>query len=70
MTKAQYIASLQADKSQYAANGLMTNQMANVAVKIDRTAGGITPSQHVNVAKTYTNTYVQAADQLEGIKAS
>jgi NitT/TauT family transport system substrate-binding protein len=69
VTKAQYIASLQADKSQYAANGLMTNSMANVAVKIDRTAGGITPSQHVNVSSTYTNSFVEAADTLEGIKA-
>ncbi len=47
----------------------MTNTMANVAIKIDRAAGVITPSQHVNVAKTYTNSYVQA-DKLEGIKAS
>ena len=68
VTKAQYIASLQADKGQYAPNGLMTSKMANVAIRIDRTAGGITPSQHVNVAKTYTNTFVQAADKLEGIK--
>jgi NitT/TauT family transport system substrate-binding protein len=70
VTRAQYISSLAADKGQFAPNGLMTNTMANVAIRIDRSAGVITPSQHVNVAKTYTNTYVQAADKLEGIKAS
>ena len=69
VTRAQYIASLAADKGQFAPNGLMTSTMANVAVRIDRTAGGITPSQHVNVAKTYTNSYVIQADKLEGIKA-
>jgi hypothetical protein len=70
VTRAQYVASLQADKGQYATNGLMTNQMANVAIRIDRTAGGITPSQHVNVPKTYTNAFVIKADKLEGVKAS
>ncbi|HWD70178.1 MAG TPA: ABC transporter substrate-binding protein, partial [Solirubrobacteraceae bacterium] len=70
VTKAQYIASLNADKGQFAPNGLMTNKMANVAIKIDKTAGAIPAGKKINVAKTYTNTYVQAADKLEGIKAS
>jgi NitT/TauT family transport system substrate-binding protein len=69
VTRAQYILSLAADKGQFAPNGLMTSTMANVAIRIDRTAGGITPSQHVDVAETYTNSYVQAADTLEGISA-
>jgi NitT/TauT family transport system substrate-binding protein len=69
VTRAQYIESLNADKGQFAPNGLMTSTMANVAIRIDRTAGGITPSQKVNVATTYTNSYVQAADKLEGISA-
>src|SRR5579875_938350 len=68
VTRAQYVSSLAADKGQFAPNGLMTSKMANVAIKIDRAAGVITPSQHVNVAKTYTNSYVQTADKLEGIK--
>lgn len=70
VTKAQYIESLNADKGQYAANGLMTNTMANVAVKIDKVAGGIPAGKKINLSKTYTNTFVQAADKLEGIKAS
>ncbi len=70
VTRAQYIASLQADKSQYAVNGLMPANAPQVAIRIDRTAGGITPSQHVNVKKTYTNGFVKVADQLEGIKVS
>jgi NitT/TauT family transport system substrate-binding protein len=68
VTKAQYIASLNADKGQYAPNGLMTNTMANVAIKIDKVAGGIPAGKKINVAKTYTNAFVQAADTLEGIK--
>ncbi len=70
VTKAQYIASLNADKGQYAPNGLMTNTMANIAVKIDKVAGGIPAGKKINLAKTYTNTFVQAANKLEGIKAS
>jgi NitT/TauT family transport system substrate-binding protein len=70
VTKAQYIESLNADKGQFAPNGLMTNTMANVAIKIDKTAGGIPAGKKINLATTYTNTYVQAADKLEGIKAS
>jgi NitT/TauT family transport system substrate-binding protein len=68
VTKAQYIASLNADKGQYAPNGLMSSTMANVAIKIDKVAGGIPANKQINVAKTYTNTFVQAADKLEGIK--
>jgi NitT/TauT family transport system substrate-binding protein len=70
VTRAQYIQSLNADKGQFAPNGLMTNTMANVAIKIDRVAGGIPAGKKINVAKTYTNSYVQVADKLEGIKAS
>lgn len=70
VTRAQYIQSLAADKSQFAPNGLMPPNAPTVAVKIDRAAGVITPSQHVNLAKTYTNSYVIAADRREGIKAS
>ncbi len=44
VTRAQYISSLEADKGQFAPNGLMTNTMANVAIRIDRAAGVITPA--------------------------
>jgi len=63
--KAQYISSLNADKAQFAPNGLMTASLAGTAVKVDRAAGVIKSSQHVNLSTTYTNTYVQAADKLE-----
>ena len=68
VTKAQYISSLNADKGQFAPNGLMTNTMANVAIKIDKTAGAIPGGKKINVAQTYTNSFVKAADKLEGIK--
>jgi NitT/TauT family transport system substrate-binding protein len=67
VTRATYIASLAADKSQFMPTGLMPAGAPALAVAIDRTAGVITPSQHVNLATTYTNQYVLAADKLEGI---
>jgi NitT/TauT family transport system substrate-binding protein len=68
VTKAQYISSLNADKGQFAPNGLMTHTMANVAIKIDKTAGAIPAGKKINLAATYTNSFVKAADKLEGIK--
>lgn len=67
VTKAQYISSLAADKSQFMPTGMMPAGAPALAVSIDRTAGNITSSQHINLATTYTNKYVQAADKLEGI---
>lgn len=67
VTKAQYISSLAADKSQFMPTGVMPAGAPRLAVAIDRTAGVITPSQHVNLATTYTNKFVLAADHLEGI---
>ncbi|HWE33213.1 MAG TPA: ABC transporter substrate-binding protein [Solirubrobacteraceae bacterium] len=67
VTKATYISSLAADKSQFMPTGVMPAGAPALAVAIDRTAGVLTPSQHVNLATTYTNKYVQVADKLEGI---
>jgi NitT/TauT family transport system substrate-binding protein len=67
VTKATYISSLAADKSQFMPTGIMPAGAPALAVAIDRTAGVITPSQKVNLATTYTNQYVLAADKLEGI---
>ncbi len=67
VTKQAYISSLAADKSQFMPTGIMPAGSPALAVAIDRTAGVITPSQHVNLATTYTDKYVIAADKLEGI---
>ena len=67
VTKAAYISSLAADKSQFMPTGIMPAGAPAVAVAIDRTAGVITPSQHVDLSTTYTDKYVQVADKLEGI---
>jgi NitT/TauT family transport system substrate-binding protein len=67
VTKALYISSLAADKSQFMPTGIMPAGAPQLAVAIDRTAGVIAPSQQVNIAATYTNKYVLAADKLEGI---
>jgi NitT/TauT family transport system substrate-binding protein len=68
VTRATYISSLAADKSQFMPTGVMPASAPALAVSIDRTAGNLTPSQHVNLATTYTNSFVNVADQLEGIK--
>ena len=67
VTKAQYISSLAADKSQFAANGLMPANAPQTAIAIDRAAGVIAPGKQINVASTYTNKYVQAADKQLGL---
>ena len=67
VSRATYISSLAADKSQFMPTGIMPAGAPALAVAIDRTAGVITGSQHVNLATTYTNKYVEAADKLEGI---
>lgn len=67
VTKAEYISSLAADKSQFMPTGMMPAGAPALAVSIDRTAGVITKSQNVNLATTYTDKYVTAADKLEGI---
>lgn len=68
VTRAQYIASLTKDKSQFMPTGIMPSGAPALAVKIDRIAGVLTPSQHVNLSKTYTNAFVVKADKQLGIK--
>ena len=67
VTKAQYISSLAADKSQFAPNGMMPPGAPETAIAIDRAAGVIPAGKQINVASTYTDKYVQAADTQLGI---
>ncbi len=67
VTKAQYISSLNADKSQFAPNGLMPAGAPQTAIAIDKAAGVITAGKQINIGTTYTNKYVQVADKQLGI---
>ena len=65
-TRASYIKTLAADKSQFLPNGLMPASGPGTALAIDKFAGNV--SKPVTLATTWTNSYVQKALKLEGIK--
>lgn len=69
VSRATYISSLAADKSQFMPTGLMPAGAPQLAVAIDRAAGVLTAAQaaHIDYATTYTDKYVKAADKLEHI---
>ena len=69
VSRATYISSLAADKSQYMPTGLMPAGAPQLAVAIDKAAGVLTPAQaaHINYRTTYTDKYVKIADKLEHI---
>jgi len=69
VSRATYISSLAADKSQFMPNGLMPAGAPQLAVAIDRAAGVLTPAQakRIDYATTYTDKYVKVADRLEHI---
>ncbi|MGH2907868.1 MAG: ABC transporter substrate-binding protein [Solirubrobacteraceae bacterium] len=70
VSRATYISSLAADKSQFMPTGLMPAGAPQLAVAIDRAAGVLTPAQakHIDYATTYTDKYVKVADKLEHIQ--
>jgi len=63
-TKADYIAALAQDKGQFLPDGMMPASGPKIIYAIDKLAGIITGP--VNLAETYTNSYVIAANKLEG----
>jgi NitT/TauT family transport system substrate-binding protein len=63
-TKADYISALAKDKGQFLPDGMLPASGAQTAYKIDKFAGNITTP--VNLADTYTNSFVIAANKLEG----
>ena len=64
-TKADYIAALSTDMGQFGSNGMMPADGPPTVEKIEQFVGNI--SGPVDLSKTYTNTFVQAAMQQEGI---
>ena len=71
VSKATYISSLAADKSQFMPTGLMPAGAPQLAVAIDKAAGVLTSAQaaHIDYGTTYTDKYVKIADKLEHIHA-
>jgi len=64
ITKADYISALAQDKTQFLPDGMMPASGPQTIYAIDKLAGVITGP--VNLAETYTNSYVIAANKLEG----
>jgi len=64
VTKAEYVSALAEDKTQFLPDGIMPSSGPGVVEAIGRTAGTITGS--VDIATTYTNSFAQAANKLEG----
>jgi NitT/TauT family transport system substrate-binding protein len=63
-TKADYISELAQDKGQFLPDGMMPASGPATVEAIGRTAGTITGP--VNLPVTYTNSFVEAANKLEG----
>ncbi len=63
-TKAAYTAELATDKGQFLADGMMPAGAPQTALAIDKYAGNIT--KPANITPTYTNSFVIAANKLEG----
>ena len=63
-TKADYVAALSTDMGQFGSNGMMPADGPPTVEKIEQFVGNI--SAPVDLSKTYTNTFVQAANKAEG----
>jgi sulfonate transport system substrate-binding protein len=64
VTKADYITALTQDKGQFLADGMMPASGPATVYAVEKLAGNITGP--VNLATTYTNSFVIAANKLEG----
>lgn len=64
ITKADYIAALDQDKSQFLPDGMMPADGPATVLKIEQFNGNVTGN--VDLSKTYTNEFAIAANKLEG----
>lgn len=64
ITKSVYISALAKDKAQFLPDGMMPASGPTTALAIDKLAGNV--SKPVDLAPTWTNSYAQTANQLEG----
>ena len=63
-TQASYITALAQDKGQFLPDGMMPPSGPSTALAVDKLAGNVTGP--VNMATTYTNSFAQTANKLEG----
>ncbi len=68
ITKADYVKALNQDKGQFLPDGMMPSNGPETVLAIQKAAGKVKGS--VDLAKTYTNSYVIAANKLEGYSTS
>ena len=66
-TKADYINALAQDKGQFLPDGMMPPNGPETVLAIEKLAGKVTGN--VDLSTTYTNTYVIAANKLEGFSS-
>ena len=64
ITRADYVSALTTDKGQFLPNGMMPASGPQTVYAVEKLAGKI--SGPVNLASTYTNSYVVKANKLEG----
>jgi NitT/TauT family transport system substrate-binding protein len=65
-TRADYISALAKDKAQFLPDGMMPASGPQTVLSVEKLAGKV--SHPVNLTTTYTNSYVIAANKLEGFK--
>jgi NitT/TauT family transport system substrate-binding protein len=63
-TKADYIAALSTDMGQFGSDGTMPSDGPPTVLKVEQFVGNVTTP--VNLSETYTDTFVAAANKLEG----
>jgi NitT/TauT family transport system substrate-binding protein len=63
-SKSDYIAALSTDMGQFGSNGVMPADGPPTVLKIEQFVGNVTSP--INLSQTYTNTFVAAANKLEG----
>jgi NitT/TauT family transport system substrate-binding protein len=63
-TKADYISALSTDKGQFGSDGIMPADGPPTVLKMEQFVGNVTGS--VDLSQTYTNSFVAAANKLEG----
>ncbi len=66
-TKADYISALSKDMGQFGSDGVMPADGPPTVLKVDQLVGTVTTP--INLSQTYTNTFVDTANKLEGFSS-
>lgn len=66
-TKTDYISALSKDMGQFGSDGVMPSDGPPTVLKVEQFVGNVTTP--INLSETYTNTFVDAANKLEGFSS-